>query len=130
MVAITSRRVKAIMCAASATDHGISTLSYVKITDSPDGAGKRLQPEVRWGIERAAVSFFNSDRGKLYFSHARERYYRYDEKTGEMVVASNGVIHTYMQTGKKYFIKVEKQDKLEEVQYERMGGMPYLRNKV
>ena len=80
--------------------------------------------------ERAAVSFFNSDRGKLYFSHARERYYRYDEKTGEMVVASNGVIHTYMQTGKKYFIKVEKQDKLEEVQYERMGGMPYLRNKV
>lgn len=42
--------VKAIMCAASATDRAISTPSYVKITDSPDGAGKRLQPKVRWGI--------------------------------------------------------------------------------
>lgn len=42
--------VKAIMCAAAATDRGISTPSYVKITDSPDGAGKRLQPKVRWGI--------------------------------------------------------------------------------
>jgi hypothetical protein len=42
--------VEAVMCAASATDRGISTMDYVKVIDSPDGAGKRLQPKVRWGI--------------------------------------------------------------------------------
>ena len=42
--------VEAILCAASATDRGISTMSYVKTIDSPDGAGKRLQPKVRWGV--------------------------------------------------------------------------------
>jgi hypothetical protein len=43
-------KVEAIMCAASATDRGISTMDYVKVIDSPNGAGKRLQPKVRWGI--------------------------------------------------------------------------------
>ena len=38
------------MCAKSATDRGISTQDYIKIIDSPDGAGKRLQPKARWGI--------------------------------------------------------------------------------
>jgi hypothetical protein len=42
--------VDAIMCAASATDRGISTMDYVKVIDSPNGAGKRLQPKVRWGV--------------------------------------------------------------------------------
>ena len=42
--------VKAIMLAASATDRGISTQDYIKIIDSPNGAGKRLQPKPRWGI--------------------------------------------------------------------------------
>ena len=42
--------VEAVMCAASATDRGISTMDYVKVIDSPNGAGKRLQPKVRWGI--------------------------------------------------------------------------------
>lgn len=42
--------VQAIACAASATDRGISFLDYIKIIDSPDGAGKRLQPKTRWGI--------------------------------------------------------------------------------
>lgn len=32
--------------------------------------------------EQAAVAFFNSDKGKLFYSHARRRFYRYDEKTG------------------------------------------------
>lgn len=41
---------KAVLCAASATDRGISTMDYVKVIDSPSGAGKRLQPKVRWGI--------------------------------------------------------------------------------
>lgn len=42
--------VDAVMCAASATDRGISTMDYVKVIDSPNGAGKRLQPKVRWGV--------------------------------------------------------------------------------
>ena len=41
---------QAVMCAASATDRGISTMEYVKVIDSPNGAGKRLQPKVRWGV--------------------------------------------------------------------------------
>lgn len=41
---------QAILCAASATDRGISTMDYVKVIDSPNGAGKRLQPKVRWGV--------------------------------------------------------------------------------
>ena len=41
---------EAILCAASATDRGISTMDYVKVIDSPNGAGKRLQPKVRWGV--------------------------------------------------------------------------------
>ena len=43
-------KVDALMCAASATDRGISTQDYIKVIDSPAGAGKRLQPKVRWGI--------------------------------------------------------------------------------
>ena len=42
--------VEAMVVAASATDRGISTQDYIKIVDSPDGAGKRLQPKTRWGI--------------------------------------------------------------------------------
>lgn len=41
---------QALVCAASATDRGISTQDYIKIVDSPDGAGKRLQPKTRWGV--------------------------------------------------------------------------------
>lgn len=41
---------EAVVCAASATDRGISTMDYIKAIDSPDGAGKRLQPKTRWGI--------------------------------------------------------------------------------
>lgn len=41
---------QAVLCAASATDRGISTMDYVKVIDSPNGAGKRLQPKVRWGV--------------------------------------------------------------------------------
>ena len=44
-------KVKGIICAATATDRGISTQDYIKIVDSPDGAGKRLQPKTRWGVK-------------------------------------------------------------------------------
>lgn len=40
----------ALVVAASATDRGISDPSYVKVIDSPNGAGKRLQPKTRWGV--------------------------------------------------------------------------------
>lgn len=39
-----------VICAASATDVGISGQDYIKVIDSPDGAGKRLQPKTRWGV--------------------------------------------------------------------------------
>lgn len=39
-----------ILVAGSATDRGISGQDYVKIIDSPAGAGKRLQPKTRWGV--------------------------------------------------------------------------------
>ena len=80
--------------------------------------------------EKAAVAFFNSDRGKLYFSHARKRYYRYDEKTGELAVSSDGLIHTYMKMTRNKFKQAIVQDDLEELSYERIGGMPYLRNEI
>lgn len=41
---------EAIVCAASATDRGISTQDYIKVVDSPNGVGKRLQSKTRWGI--------------------------------------------------------------------------------
>ena len=44
-------KVKGIICAASATDRGISTKDYIKVIDSPGGAGKRLQPKTRWGVK-------------------------------------------------------------------------------
>ena len=78
--------------------------------------------------EKAAVAFFNSDRGKLYFNHARKRYYRYDEKTEELAIASDGMIHTYMKKRQSGFKKTIQQDKLEEISYERISGLPYLRN--
>lgn len=49
--ATTFNAVQAVVCAASATDRGVSTPDYIKIIDSPDGAGKRLQPKVRWGVK-------------------------------------------------------------------------------
>lgn len=41
---------QAMVVAASGTDRGISTQDYIKTIDSPNGAGKRLQPKTRWGI--------------------------------------------------------------------------------
>ena len=62
--------------------------------------------------EAAAVEFFNSDRGTLYYSEARKRYYRYEEKTGLFVSSSDGLIHTYKFVSKKEFLRKIKQDEL------------------
>lgn len=64
--------------------------------------------------EKAAVDFFNSDKGKLYYSEARDKFYRYDEKTKLFVSSSNGVIHTYDYVSKSDFQRKIRQDKLNE----------------
>ena len=53
--------------------------------------------------ERAAVEFFNGDRGTLYYSEARKRYYRYEEKTGILCVSMDGIINTFNIYSKKKF---------------------------
>lgn len=46
--------------------------------------------------ERAAVEFFNSDKGKLYFDRKKDKYYRYEEKTRKVAICDReGFIHTY-----------------------------------
>lgn len=65
--------------------------------------------------EAAAVEFFNSKKGKLYYSAARDRYYRYDEKTGYFCVASGDTVHTFNIYTKKKFDKVKVQDELYEI---------------
>lgn len=64
--------------------------------------------------EAAAVEFFNSDRGVLYYSEARNRYYRYEEKSGIFAASSNGVIHTYKYVSKREFQRKFSQDELYE----------------
>lgn len=61
-----------------------------------------------------SIEFFNSDNGKLYFSDARKRFCRYDGKTGEYAVSSEGRIHTYQIIANKDFERVKRQDKLNE----------------
>lgn len=62
----------------------------------------------------AAVEFFNSKKGKLYYSAARDRYYRYDEKTRYFCSASGDTVHTFKYVTKKEFYRKIKQDKLYE----------------
>lgn len=64
--------------------------------------------------EAAAVEFFNSDRGVLYYSEARDRYYRYEEKTGILCVSMGGVVNTFNVYSKKKFDLIKRQDKLHE----------------
>ena len=64
--------------------------------------------------ETAAVDFFNSNKGKLYYSAARDRYYRYDEKTRYFCSASGDTVHTFKYVTKKEFYRKIKQDKLYE----------------
>lgn len=64
--------------------------------------------------EAAAVEFFNSDRGVLYYSEARDRYYRYEEKTGIFCVSMDGVVNTFNIYSKKKFDLIKRQDKLHE----------------
>lgn len=62
--------------------------------------------------EKAAVEFFNSDRGDLYYSEKWGKYYRYDEKSHLLAVSSEGVMHTFWSRTKKEFERIRRQDKL------------------
>ena len=64
--------------------------------------------------EAAAVEFFNSDRGVLYYSEARDRDYRYQEQTGILCVSMGGVVNTFNVYSKKKFDLIKRQDKLHE----------------
>lgn len=62
--------------------------------------------------EKAAVEFFNSDIGTLYYSLSRKRFYRYDERSQRLAISSNGIIHTFLKETKKEFERIRRQDKL------------------
>ena len=64
--------------------------------------------------ELAAVEFFNSDKGKLYYSQARKRFYRYDEKSGKFVSSGEGMIYTfYFLRPKQFEVKVKSDECIE-----------------
>lgn len=65
--------------------------------------------------ERAAVNFFNSARGQLYYSTKWEKFYRYDKTTKELAVSSGGVVHTFWKRTLKEFERIRRQDKLDEL---------------
>lgn len=64
--------------------------------------------------EKAGCDFFNSNQGKLYYGIKRKRYYRYDEKTHELAVSVDGILHTYMPMSKKEFKNTIKREQLYE----------------
>lgn len=54
--------------------------------------------------ERAAIAFFNSNRGKLYFNNRSQKFYRYNDKTREFVSCNDeGEIYTYYIAKKGWF---------------------------
>lgn len=61
--------------------------------------------------EQAAVAFFNSNKGKLYYSQAKRCFYRYDEKSKLFCSSSDGKIHTFLIYSSKKFENIRKQDK-------------------
>ena len=63
--------------------------------------------------ERAAVEFFNSGRGKLFYSRKWRKFYRYDETSQWMAVSSEGVIHTFWKRTRKEFERIRRQDELD-----------------
>ena len=61
--------------------------------------------------ETAAIKFWNSGEGDIYYSKKRNRFYKYNTKTLEFVaVSEKGVVYTYMNLSKNTFIRKEKQD--------------------
>ena len=65
--------------------------------------------------ERAACEFFNGKQGALYYEERRKRFYRYDERSKLLAVASDSVIHTFAIYTKKEFDRIKKQESLYEL---------------
>lgn len=65
--------------------------------------------------EKAAVEFFNSDKGKLYYSERRKNFYRYDEKTGWFCAGGDGFVYTLIRFSKKKFEDIKRQDQAYEI---------------
>ena len=64
--------------------------------------------------ERAAIEFWNKGDGTIYYSKARNSFYKYNENTCEMVVvSSDGTIHTFMKYSKNKFSALKKWDIIE-----------------
>lgn len=64
--------------------------------------------------EQAAVAFFNSDKGKLYYSRKNKRFYRYDEKSRKFVSSGEGIIYTfYFLRPKQFEVKVKSDECIE-----------------
>ena len=65
--------------------------------------------------EKGACDFFNSNQGKLFFGKRRNRYFRYDKKSGKLCVSSNGIIYTFLKYNLKKFNKIKEQEQLYEL---------------
>lgn len=65
--------------------------------------------------EKAACKFFNSNQGELFWGKRRQRFYRYDKKSGNLCVSSNGTIHTFLRYNLKKFNKIKDQEQLYEI---------------
>ncbi len=65
--------------------------------------------------EQAAVVFFNSDKGKLYYSEKNGKFYRYDKQTRQFCASSSGLIHTFMRFSEKKFEDIRRQDNAYEI---------------
>lgn len=66
--------------------------------------------------EAAAIEFWKNGEGRVYYSRARDRFYKYDSKSERKIVVSrDGIVNTYMvERYKNFSIKV-RWDNLEEI---------------
>ena len=63
-----------------------------------------------------AQQFWKLEVGDVYYSVARDCFYKYDSKSERLlVVSSDGTIHTYMPKSRKEFWRTERWDKLEKI---------------
>lgn len=66
--------------------------------------------------ELGAINFWKSGIGKLYYSSAKDKYYRYNETNRQFLsIDKDGVIHTYMLYSLRGFERKMKGEKLYEL---------------
>ena len=63
-----------------------------------------------------ARDFWVNETGTVYYSAARDSFYKYNEKSEKLLVASSdGTIHTFMLYSRKQFWRIERWDSLEKI---------------